>query len=175
MATRQSGVGDVRAAVLAALISLAGLSPASAQWSVGVGIEFGDPSYYYGPPPVYYGPPPIYLYEQPPTYYAPAPPIVYAPAQIPSAVPADVVFDKLDRAGYRELGPMAFRDGVYKLSAVNRHGDFVALEVSALTGSVESETVIGAGQAAIPPVEPSTSAEPAPPARDEGRDPLVVY
>jgi hypothetical protein len=162
-------------AILAGLISLAGLSPASAQWSVGVGIEFGDPNYY-GPPPVYYGPPPGYLYEQPPTYYAPAPPpVVYAPAQIPSAVPPDVVFDKLDRAGYRELGPMAFRDGVYKLSAVNRRGDLVALEVSLLTGSVERETVIGARQAAIPPAPPSAPAQPAPPPSSQGNDPLVVY
>jgi hypothetical protein len=90
-------------------------------------------------------------------------------------VPADVVFAKLDRAGYREFGPMAFRDGVYKLSAVNRHGDLVALEVSALTGSVERETIIRPGQAAIPPAAAPTFAEPAPPAGDEGRDPLVVY
>jgi hypothetical protein len=167
----------LRAAIFAALISLAGLSPASAQWSVGVGIEFGGPTYY-GPPPVYYGPPPGYLYEQPPTYYAPAPPpVVYAPAQIPSSVPPDVVFDKLDRAGYRELGPMAFRDGVYKLSAVNRRGDLVALEVSLLTGSVERETLIGARHTAVPPAPPPpASAQPAPPPQGEaGRDPLVVY
>jgi hypothetical protein len=165
----------VKTAVFAALVSLVGLSPASAQWSVGVGVEFGDPTYY-GPPPVYYGPPPIYLYEQPSSYYAPVPPpIVYAPAHIPSAVPPDVVFDNLVESGYRELSPMAFRDGVYKLSAVNRHGDLVALEVSALTGSVERESVIGAGQAAILPAPPPTFAEPAPPAGDEGRDPLVVY
>jgi len=158
----------LRAAVFAVFIVLAGLSPAAAQWSVGVGIEFGGPAYY--------GPPPVYLYEQPPTYYAPAPPpVVYAPAQIPSAVPPDVVFDKLDRAGYRELGPMAFRDGVYKLSAVNRHGDFVALEVSALTGSVERETVIGARRAAIPPAPPPAPTRHAPPPGDAGRDPLVVY
>lgn len=165
----------LRPAVFAAFISLAAIAPAAAQWSIGVGIEFGSPTYY-GPPPVYYAPPPGYLHEQPPTYYAPAPPpVVYAPAQIPSAISPDIVFDKLDQAGYRELGPMAFRDGVYKLSAVNRHGDLVALEVSLLTGSVERETVIGARRAAIPPPPPPASTQPAPPPSAAGRDPLVVY
>ena len=162
--------------VFAMLICFAGLSPASAQLSVGVGIEFGGPDYY-GPPPVYYGPPPGYLYEQPPTYYAPAPPpVVYAPARIPSAVSPDVVFDNLEDAGYREFGAMAFRDGVYKLSAVNRHGELVALEVSALTGEVEIEKIVGPGTAGAPPVVPPSLNPPVHPSQAEpGSNPLVVY
>ena len=162
----------------ATLICFAGLSPASAQVSVGVGIEFGGPDYY-GPPPVYYGPPPGYLYEQPPIYYAPAPPpVVYAPARIPSAVSPDVVFDNLEDAGYREFGAMAFRDGVYKLSAVNRHGELVALEVSALTGEVEIEKIIGPGTAGAGPAAPAppSLAPPVHPSQAEpGSNPLVVY
>jgi hypothetical protein len=110
----------LKAIILGMLVALPTLSPAGAQLSVGVGIEFGGPAYY--------GPPPVYLHEQPPTYYAPAPPpVVYGPQEIPSAVPPDVIFDRLEQAGYRELGPMAFRDGVYKLSAVNRNDELVAL------------------------------------------------
>ena len=136
----------MKAIILGTLFALPTLSPAAAQLSVGVGIEFGGPAYY--------GPPPVYLYEQPPTYYAPAPPqVVYGPPEIPSAVPPDVVFDMLDQAGYRELGPMAFRDGVYKLSAVNRHGEIVVLEISVLTGEVEIEKIIGR-EAAVPLAPP---------------------
>lgn len=166
----------MKRAVFAIFICLAALSPASAQLSVGVGIEFGGPDYY-GPPPIYYGPPPGYLYEQPPTYYAPAPPpVVYAPAQIRSAVSPDVVFDNLEDAGYREFGAMAFRDGVYKLSAVNRHGELVALEVSALTGEVEIEKIVGPGTAGAPLVVPPSLAPPIHPSQAEpGSNPLVVY
>ena len=91
--------------------------------------------------PAYYDPPPVYLYEQPPVLYAPPPiiyeqpPVVYAPrrrrwclrrfrrtsSSTCSSAPA-----------IGEFGPMAFRDGVYKLNAVNRRGELVALEVSAL-------------------------------------------
>jgi hypothetical protein len=80
----------------------------------------------------------------------------------------------LQQAGYRELGPMAFRDGVYKLTAVNRHDEFVALEVSVLTGEVEIEKIIGARQAAVPLPPPPEEAVP-PPQPESGRDPLVVY
>lgn len=160
-------------AILAfAAAAFAGLSEASAQWSVRVGIGFGEPGYY-GPPPVYYGPPPVY-YGPPPVYVYEEPPILYAPQPIPSAVPADAVFDALERAGYREFSPMAFRDGVYKLNAVNRGGDLVALEVSALTGQVEREYLIGSRQAAVPVAPPTPPRAPAQPSRP-GQDPLVVY
>jgi hypothetical protein len=154
-----------RTAILSgALIAVAGLSPASAQsWSVGVGFGYGEPGYY--------GPPPVYVYEEPPLVYAPAP-----PPMVHSAVSPDAVFDALERAGYREFSPMAFRDGVYKLNAVNRRGDLVALEVSALTGAVEREFIIGARQAVrvpapVPVAPPAASQAPSKPQRD----PLVVY
>lgn len=154
-----------RTAILTgALIAVAGLSPASAQsWSVGVGFGYGEPGYY--------GPPPVYVYEEPPLVYAPAP-----PPMVHSAVSPDAVFDALERAGYREFSPMAFRDGVYKLNAVNRGGDLVALEVSALTGVVEREFIIGARQAVrVPtPVPGVPPAAPQAPSKPE-RDPLVVY
>jgi hypothetical protein len=170
----QSGATVVKATLLACLFAIGGLSAASAQVSVGVGVEFGGP--------VYYGPPPVYLYEQPPPYgYVPAPPaLVYAPPEVPAAVPPDVVFDNLEEDGYSELGPMAFRDGVYKLSAVNPDGELVALEVSVLTGEVEIERIIGSRQAAAPLVPRRRAPAPAPapalpPPPENGRDPLVIY
>ena len=158
----------LRSSVLAvALFMLAGLSPASAQWSFGVGVEYGAPGYH--TPPGYYGPPPGYVYEQPPAVYVPAQPV-------PSAVPPDVVFDMLERAGYREFSPMAFRDGVYKLNAVNRRGDLVALEVSALTAAVEVEYLIAARRTAISPAQPPAPMPvPQAPADQDSDDPLVVY
>lgn len=159
-----------------AFVALAGLSPASAQWSVGVGVGYGAPDYYgpppiiYGEPPIIYGPPPVYVYEEPPVYLpAPSPPVA-----IPSAVPPAVVFDNLERSGYRELGPMAFRDGFYKLSAVNRRGDLVALEVSLLTGQVQLEFVIGATTHLQPVAPPAPVLPPAASPAPAG-DPLVVY
>ena len=71
---------------------------------------------------------------------------------------------------------MAFVDGVYKLSAVNLHGDLVALEVSALTGLVEFETIIANNEAPLAPPRLPVGTQPIPPPRSEpGRDPLVVY
>jgi hypothetical protein len=52
------------------------------------------------------------------------------------------VLDRLDAEGYRELGPMARRGGVYRLSAVAPEGDVVALEISAVTGEIEREFVL---------------------------------
>ena len=152
----------LKSAVLAgAFLAVATLSPASAQsWSFGVGVEYGVPVY---------GPPPVYVYEAPPPVYLPAQPI-------PSAVPPDVVFDMLEEAGYREFSPMAFRDGFYKLNAVNYRGDLVALEVSALTGAVEREYLVAARQAAVPPAPPPAPMPvPQAPAGQGGSDPLVVY
>jgi hypothetical protein len=180
----------VKTAILTgALVVAAGLSPAGAQsWSVGVGVGYGEPPGYYGPPPAYlyeqppvlYSPPPVYA--PPPVVYAP-PPVAYAPAPaVRSAVSPDAVFDALERAGYRELSPMAFRDGVYKLNAVNRRGDLVALEVSALSGEVEREFVLDGARRPVPPVVPH-AARPAavnPPTASQApkpgsQDPLVVY
>jgi hypothetical protein len=174
-------------AILAALAGLSVISPAAAQsWSLGVGVEYGDPGYYgpppgyYGPPPAYYGPPPVYVYEAPPPVYVyEAPPAVYVPAPppaVPSAVSPDAVFDGLERAGYRQFGPMAFRDGVYKLNAVNRDGERVALEVSALTGAVEREILLGGRQATVAPAPVQAAPRSAPqPAPQTDKDPLVVY
>jgi hypothetical protein len=157
-----------RAAILAALTFVAGHSSASAQ-------SWPPPGYRYGEPPVVYAPAP------PPAVYVPAPPVVYVPAPAPevrSAVSPDAVFDALERAGYREFSPMAFRDGVYKLNAVNRRGDLVALEVSVLDGQVEREFILEARRAApdVPPQLPRrlpVAPPPTPVAPSE--DPLVVY
>ena len=117
--------------------------------------------------------------------YAPAPPFYYqaAPPVLHSSVSPDRIYDLLEDAGYSDFGPMAFRDGVYQLQAVNGHGELVALEVSALDGAVESEFPLS-GQvidrrrpraphsAAAPAAGPPPSRQPPPAA---GRDPLVVY
>ena len=77
---------------------------------------------------------------------------------------------------------MAFRDGVYKLNAVNRRGDLVALEVSALSGRVEREYVLSAARHPVQRVAPQAprplqvnppTASQAPSQRTQ--DPLVVY
>lgn len=161
-----------RAVLAGALIALTALSPAAAQsWGVGVGVGYGGPAYY--------GPPPVYLYEEPPIVYE-QPPVLYAPAPVVrSAVSPDAVFDALERAGYREFSPMAFRDGVYKLNAVNHRGDLVALEVSALSGAIEREYLLAARRPiarvappVLAPIAPSST--PRVP-RARGEDPLVVY
>lgn len=154
-----------------AMLAFAAHSPAFAQ-SWGVGVEFGGPGYY-GPPPVIYAPPRAYeYYEAPPVVYLPAPEMI-----VPQAVPPDVIFDNLETAGYSDFSPMAFREGVYKLNAVNRRGDLVALEVSLITGDVEREIILQRRRTlrttavpppAAPPPHPSEANEPA-------RDPLVVY
>lgn len=171
-----------RTAIFAGFAAVfAGLSPAAAgSVSVGVGVGVGVPGYYgpgyYGPG--YYAPyyhrrhyyaPPAVVYATPPVIYEPAPPpVVYAPPPVvyapPSALPADAVFNRLERAGYSQFGVMAFRDGVYKVDAVNARGDRVSLEVSALNGAVQAEYVIGAAR---PPRTLAPSGKPG--------DPLVVY
>lgn len=155
----------------AVLATLGWLSPALGQsWSFGVGIDYGVPVY--GPPP-FYGPPPVY---GAPGYSYQEPPVVYAPPPVARAVPPDTIFDLLEDAGYHDFGPMAFRDGVYKLDAVNGRGDLVSLEVSAITGAVEREYLLAGREAApalqqAPPLAPARSAPSAP----QGDDPLVVY
>jgi hypothetical protein len=165
----------VKTGILAGtLMAVSILSPAAAQsWSVGVGVGIGGPDYY-GPPPVYYGAPPPYVYEQPPVVYMPAP-------GVRSSISPDAVFDTLERSGYRDFSPMAFRDGVYKLNAVNRRGDLVALEVSALDGAVEREYILSAQHSVsrvAPRVRAPSHSEPpasSPAPASPTQDPMVVY
>jgi hypothetical protein len=158
------------------LMPLAALSPAAAgQWSVGVGVGFGEPGYY-GPPPVYYAAPPPHVYEQPPVVYVPPPP----PPIVHSSISPDAVFDALERYGYRDFGPMAFREGVYKLNATNRRGDIVALEVSALDGQVEREFILHRRRSSLRVDAPAAPMVPrlpraAPEPSGVSGDPLVVY
>jgi len=168
-----------------AMAAISMLSDASAQsWSLGV--EIGGP--HYPPPPVYlYGRPPVvYAPAPPPVVYAPAPPVYYQPAPpvLHSSLSPEGIFDALEDAGYSDFGPMAFRDGVYKLQAVNAHGELVGLEVSALDGVVENEYPLDAGVIAPRRLRaPHAAAAPAggpPPRRQQprpaaGGDPLVVY
>ena len=102
-----------------------------------------------------------------------------------SSVSPDTIFNLLEDAGYSDFGPMAFRDGVYQLQAVNAHGELVALEVSALDGAVENEYPLAAqamdprrpraphAAAAAPAAGPPSGRQQPPPAA--GGDPLVVY
>ena len=101
----------------------AAVSPASAQ-SWGWGVETGGPAYY-GAPPAYYAP----------GYYPRARPIS-----------PDAVFNALEAAGYREFGPMAPREPIYQLNAVNPRGDLVALDVSMFTGEIERERILAVHQ-----------------------------
>jgi hypothetical protein len=64
----------VAVALCAAVVSLAGSSPAEARVWVGIGIPFYGPGWY---PPPYYYPPPAY-YPPPPPVYAPPPPQAYS-------------------------------------------------------------------------------------------------
>jgi len=118
-----------------------------------------------------------------PIYSAP-PPVYYAPGIYQRAVPLspDAVFDLLERAGYREFGPMAPREPYYRLKAVNRRGDLVDLVVSMFTGRVEQERILALHQRpplrasrTAPPPRASAPLPPAPrPPADHG-DPLVIY
>ncbi len=135
----------------------AAVSPASAQ-SWGWGVETGGPAYY-GAPPAYYAP----------GYYPRARPIS-----------PDAVFNALEAAGYREFGPMAPREPIYRLNAVNPRGDLVALEISMFTGEIERERILAVHQR--PPLRayrqapaPRTSAPAAPSPPAAQHDPLVVY
>ncbi len=157
-----------RIAAMTVLFLAAGATaavPAAAQsFSVGVGVGSGY-GHHHGR---------RHVYNEPPPFYAPyEPPVVY------SMMPPDAVFDSLEERGYREFSPMAFRDGVYKLNAVNRRGDVVALEVNVVTAEIMRELVLAEHQgrrhvspAPVAPV-PAPSVPETPPA--DGRDPLVVY
>jgi hypothetical protein len=101
----------------------------------------------------------------------------------------DAIFNALEHAGYREFGPMAPREPVYRLNAVNPRGDLVALTISMFTGEIEQEAIVQPNyrqplhaRRNVPPAEPEASAEPqrpagvAPPPRGRvSHDPLVVY
>lgn len=104
----------------------------------------------------------------------------------------DAVFDMLEAAGYREFSPMAPREPLYKLRAVNPEGDLVALEISMFTGEIELELILAEHQrpplrahrhapqpqvSAAPPAPAIPRAAPPPPplGEDDGHDPLVVY
>ena len=180
---------------LAIAVAMAAASPAAAgsSWSFGFGIA--GPPVYYGPPPVYYEPPVVYEPGPPVLYEEPV--IVAPPVRVRERSP-DEIFDWLEAAGYREFGPMAHRDPLYKLNAVNPEGDLVALEIHAYTGAIERELILQARHAAPLPVSPppvvETYAAPAaaPPAAEpyaaprpytpptfseekDDEDPLVVY
>jgi len=181
-ATRVAEMPKLTGSILA-LAAAAIASPATAgSWGFGVGVEYGAPGYY-GPPPIYYGPPPVY-YGPPPGYYvAPPPPVYYQPAPpvLQIATPDDVL-DGLEAAGYRNLGPMAERGGLYRLGAVNPHGDVVALEISVYSGAIERELILesrGAPgpqvvQQPVPYSAPPAPTTPATPSNPQ-QDPLVVY
>jgi hypothetical protein len=165
-----------------ALTAAAIASPAIAgSWGFGVGMEFGGPGYY-GPPPGYYGPPPVYYGPPPGPYVAPPPPVYHQPPPVLPVVTPDAVLDGLEAAGYRNLGPMAERGGLYRLGAVNPRGDVVALEISVYSGAIERELIMEARSASGPqlvqqPVPyaapPAPAVPPAP--SDQQRNPLVIY
>jgi hypothetical protein len=129
-------------------------------------------------------------------------PVIVAPPVRARELSPDEIFDWLEAEGYRDFGPMAHRDPLYKLNAVNPEGDLVALEISAYTGAIEREMILQARHAAPSPVLPpplveTYAAPPAPPPPagdpyaaprpytpptlsdsdddDEDEDPLVVY
>lgn len=135
-----------RIAVLTVFALAAGSVSATAQsWG------FGEPVYV-DPPPVYYERPGVVvpgrpmLYEAPDSdvYYDEEPRILVAPPErrVLHMEAPEIVMDRLDADGYRELSPMARRGSLYKLTAVDPSGDLVALEISIFTGEIERETVL---------------------------------
>ncbi len=107
--------------------------------------------------PVFYGPPPVY-YEAPPVYRA-RPRVIYRedPGVIPMQAP-EVVFDRLEGAGYREFSPMARRGDRYRLHAVDPDGNLVALDISIFTGEIERTEML---QARLSPAPPKVAPVPA--------------
>ncbi len=112
-------------------------------------------------------------------------PVYYAPGYYQRAVPLspDAVFNALEAAGYREFGPMAPREPIYRLNAVNPRGDLVALDISMFTGAIESERILAVHQR--PPIRvyrtapppPAAAPAPPPPRTHSGgaHNPLVIY
>ena len=128
------------------LTAAAVAQPAAAQsWGFDVGVGFGGPAYY-GPPPVYQETPvyrgrPRVIYREAPAFAEPQPGII--PMQAP-----EIVFDRLEAAGYSELSPMARRGTLYKLNAVDPEGNIVALEISIFSGEIERAAILQRGRAA---------------------------
>jgi hypothetical protein len=153
----------------AVLVYAAAATPAAAQsWGFGVGVDTRIPIY--GAPPVYYEDqgPAIYYEAEPPVLYG-APPVVVRPGErrVFRMEAPEVVLDRLDAAGYRDLSPMARRGTLYKLSAVAPEGDVVALEISIFTGEIEREEILQQrrkrpSRAVAAPKRTRTAAVPAP-------------
>ena len=165
----------LRTVTFTAALALAGALalPAAAQ-SWGFGVQVGPPIYY-EEPPVYYGPPVIY--EAPPAYYE-APPVVVRPAEprVFHMEAPELVLDRLERAGYRELSPMARRGTLYRLNAVDPDGNLVALEISIFDGEIERkhilETAIRAPARVVAAPRSAPAVAAPPPAPVAARPPL---
>jgi hypothetical protein len=163
------GTDMFRTIAIAALATAAGAAaPAAAQsWGFGVGIGLGPPVVY-EPPPLYVEPPIIYEPAPPPVLYEP-PPVVLAPVPRPvlRAEAPEVIFARLDEAGYRELGPMRQRGNFYTLTAVDPGGDLVALQISVFTGDIVGARLVQAGYLRpvqmMPPASVRAAAAPPPP------------
>jgi hypothetical protein len=128
----------LRTVVLGAALALAALPAAAQSW--GFGVEVGPPVYY-DEPQVYYGPPVVY--EQPPVYYD-APAVVGPEPRVFHMEAPELVLERLENAGYRELSPMARRGTLYRLNAVDPQGNLVALEISIFTGEIERTRILEA-------------------------------
>jgi hypothetical protein len=111
-------------------------------------------------------------------------PVYYGAPAFERAIPLppDVVFDALEADGYHDFGPMAPRGPIYRLTAVNRRGDLVELEVSAFTAAVEQERILAFSERppvrvyrAAPAARPLPAPPPPPASDDRGGNPLVVY
>ncbi len=144
---------------------------------LGVGAAKADPLSVYGPIPGFergLGP---YRELPPPHYYGKVPFAVMGPPPWEMGrVSPDAVFDALERAGYSQFGAMADRRDRYRLRAVNRYGDLVALEISVYTGRIERELVLSERRRPAHQRPPAVHAQPTPPAAaPNGGDPLVVY
>jgi hypothetical protein len=189
----------LKSVTLSAVLVLAAAAPAAAGWwAWGVGVGFG--------PPIYREPPPAYVPAPPPGFYEGAP-VVVVPGEPPAVygrVDPGEVLDALVAAGYRELGPMRERGGLFRLTAVDPVGNRVALEISVYTGEIERQRLLEARyeepsvvapapppwqampQASVPPAAPGgapstlrdrLNAQTSEPDRQPAGepDPLVVY
>ena len=140
----------------------------------GLGVASGlaaEPYRHDSAPFVYERPPHPYRELPPPAYYGQAPFTVMGPAPRPGGrVSPDTVFASLEAAGYHDFGPMAARNGVYRLSAVNPHGDLVALEIGIATGWIVRELILAERARQPRPIERQPAPKP-----PETRDPLVIY
>jgi hypothetical protein len=155
----------MRAAIPLVILALGAGSPAAAQ-SLSFGVEVGAPVYL-SPPPVYYEPrilygaPPAVYYEDPRVHVAPAP----RARVLHMEAPEDVV-ERLAERGYTDIGPIDRRGALYVLTATNRKGDLVELEISIFSGKIERSSVLERRYATQPkrlPRKPVAQAAAAPP------------